>query len=303
MERIEAQFKQHIHSLQNSICAALEQVDSKEEFIEDTWQRDGGGGGWSRVLENGRIFEKAGVNVSAVHGPITDVMKSSLNMKGDQFFATGISLVIHPESPMVPTVHANIRMFQVLNNNSEVVDAWFGGGLDLTPYYLFEEDAVHFHSVLKKTCDQFNPNLYSRFKKDCDSYFFNTHRGEARGIGGIFFDYQRGSDELSFHSIAEFTKAVGTSFIAAYLPIVEKRMNLEYSEHQKWFQEVRRGRYVEFNLIHDRGTIFGLKTNGRVESILMSLPPRVRWVYDYEPNNGTKEAHLLEVLKNPKDWV
>ena len=303
MERMEAQFKQHIHSLQNSICAAFEQIDAKEEFKEDTWQREGGGGGWSRIMENGRVFEKAGVNVSAVHGLISDTMKNSLNMIGEQFFATGISLVIHPENPMVPTVHANIRLFQVLNNNSEVIDTWFGGGLDLTPYYLFEEDAIHFHTILKKTCDQFNPNLYSRFKKECDDYFFNSHRGEARGVGGIFFDYQRATDEMSLHSVSEFTKAVGTSFISAYLPIVEKRMGLDYSEHQKWFQEVRRGRYVEFNLIHDRGTLFGLKTNGRVESILMSLPPRVRWVYDYQPNIGTKEAELVEILKNPKDWI
>jgi coproporphyrinogen III oxidase len=303
MERIVAQFKQHIHSLQNSICAVLEKIDAKEVFVEDTWQRDGGGGGWSRVLENGRIFEKAGVNVSAVYGPVTEIMKSSLKMNGDQFLATGISLVIHPENPMVPTVHANIRMFQLLNSVGEVIDIWFGGGLDLTPYYLFEEDAIHFHSVIKNTCDRFNSSLYPRFKKDCDIYFNNTHRKESRGIGGIFFDYQRASEEMTLNEIAEFTKAVGSCFILAYIPIVEKRMNLDYSEHQKWFQEVRRGRYAEFNLIHDRGTLFGLKTNGRIESILMSLPPRVRWVYDYQPNPETEEAKLIDVLRQPKDWI
>lgn len=282
---------------------ALEQVDGAQKFKEDHWQREGGGGGRTRVIENGNVFEKGGVNVSTVHGEVTDVMRSAMGIKGDFFFATGISLVIHPVNPFVPTVHANIRHFELTDKNGHLVDAWFGGGMDLTPYYLFEEDAVHFHQTLKTVCDRFDSGFYPTFKAECDKYFFNTHRGEARGIGGVFFDHQRATETLSFQKMADFTMAIGAAFVSAYVPIVERRKSTDYTEENRFFQEVRRGRYVEFNLIHDRGTLFGLKTNGRVESILMSLPPRVRWIYDFKPKKGTPEAQLIFTLENPHDWV
>ena len=268
------------------------------------WTREGGGGGFTRVLTNGNIFEKAGVNRSAVHGEVTPALAAQLKTKGSHFFATGISLVIHPFSPMVPTTHANFRYFELYDEKQSKIDSWFGGGADLTPYYLFNEDAIHFHKTFKKACDQFDPSFYSKFKLQCDDYFNNTHRdNERRGVGGIFYDYMRPNENQSEKFLFNFSDACGKSFTKSYLPIVDRTKSLAYSEEQIRWHELRRGRYVEFNLIHDRGTIFGLKSNGRTESILMSLPPRVRFDYDDKPKPGSREEELIKVLKNPKNWV
>jgi len=214
-----------------------------------------------------------------------------------------LSLVLHPKSPMSPTVHANWRYFEMYDKKGNIVDQWFGGGQDLTPYYLFEEDAIHFHSVCKKACDAHNADFYPTYKKKCDEYFYNAHRKEGRGIGGLFFDYCKATKEMTMQDWYDFVTEVGNSFLEAYVPVVEIRKNLEYTqEHRNW-QEIRRGRYVEFNLVHDKGTLFGLKTNGRIESILMSLPPHVQWRYDHHPEDGSEEERLVSVLKNPREWV
>ena len=290
--------------MQNNICTALEKADGKAVFQEDQWQRPEGGGGRTRVIANGNVFEKGGVNTSVVFGEVTDVMRRQLNIDGDKWFACGLSLVIHPLNPFVPTVHCNYRMFELYNEKDEVIDRWFGGGTDLTPYYLFEEDARHFHHTYKDVCDKFDPAFYTTFKKECDDYFVNKHRNnERRGIGGIFYDHLRADENKSAESWMNFGKACGEAFIQAYIPIVEKRKNIPYSADQKHWQEIRRGRYVEFNLVHDRGTIFGLKTNGRTESILMSLPPTVRFEYNFTPQPGSEEDKLWQVCLHPKDWV
>lgn len=306
-----------IHQLQNNICAALEEEDGKATFIEDDWVRQGGGGGKTRVIANGNVFEKGGVNTSVVHGNITDAMRKVLNLGaqqnsgGETWFAAGISIVLHPENPFVPTVHCNYRMFQLSGADGNVLDCWFGGGTDLTPYYLFEEDAIHFHGTYKNICDQFDTSFYASFKKTCDDYFVNTHRGhERRGIGGIFYDHQRPSSvqALSPEQTKDedfwmnFGKACGDGFLTAYLPIVQKRKDIVFNDQHKYWQEIRRGRYVEFNLVHDRGTIFGLKTNGRTESILMSLPPTVRFDYNHQPTPGSEEDKLLQACLQPRDW-
>ena len=296
-------FVQYITGLQDKICLALEEVDGVGRFEEDTWEREGGGGGVSRILSEGKVFEKAGVNRSEVHGIVTPAVAKQLNTTGAYFFATGIYLVIHPLSPIVPTTHANFRYFELYDEQEKKMDAWFGGGADLTPYYLFEEDAVHFHLTFKKACDQFDPHLYPMFKKQCDEYFNNIHRGnERRGVGGIFYDYIRPDSKYTEEFLFNFSRTCGDALLEAYLPIVRRRKSLPYTEEQTRWQHVRRGRYVEFNLLHDRGTIFGLKSNGRTESILMSLPPRVRFDYHDQPDAGTPEAKLIEVLKNPKNW-
>jgi coproporphyrinogen III oxidase len=306
----------YIHDLQNRICSALEQSDGKAKFIEDEWNRPEGGGGKTRVIANGNVFEKGGVNTSVVYGEVTDPMRTQLKINGAKWFACGLSLVIHPLNPFVPTVHCNYRMFELYNEKDEVIDRWFGGGTDLTPYYLFEEDARHFHQTYKNACDKFDPSFYPKFKKDCDNYFVNTHRNnERRGIGGIFYDYQGRLSEASAPGSPStgggrgeafwmnFGKACGDAFIDAYIPIVEKRKSTAYTDQNKHWQEIRRGRYVEFNLVHDRGTLFGLKTNGRIESILMSLPPTVRFEYNYQPEPGSEEDKLLQACLHPKDWV
>lgn len=280
-------------SLQDQICAGLEQLDGPGRFRQDSWEREGGGGGRSRVLMDGQLFEKAGVNFSEVHGQMSEEFAAQVPGEGRDFTATGVSLVLHPRSPMVPTVHAN---FRYLTKGSKW---WFGGGADLTPYYPYLEDVVHFHRVWKAVCTRHPaPVDYERFKKWCDDYFFLHHRGEARGVGGIFFDYLDGEREPLF----AFIRDCGQAFLDAYVPIARRRAEEPYSPEQRRFQEFRRGRYVEFNLIYDRGTLFGLKTGGRVESILMSLPPQVRWLYDHHPQPGTREAELLEFLK-PRDWA
>jgi coproporphyrinogen III oxidase len=296
-------FYTYIQSLQDTITSKLEAVDGKAQFKEDIWERSEGGGGRTRVIENGDVFEKGGVNISGVHGKLPDSMQKYFGVEDADFFACGLSLVLHPKNPMVPTVHANWRYFEMYDEDGAVVDQWFGGGQDLTPYYLFEDDAIHFHKVCKTACDKHNPEFYETYKKRCDEYFYNTHRNEGRGIGGLFFDYCKATETITMENWYNFVTEVGNSFLEGYVPIVEKRKNLQYSKEQRDWQEIRRGRYVEFNLVHDKGTLFGLKTNGRIESILMSLPPHVQWVYNHQPEVGSEEEKLIKVLQNPKDWV
>ena len=301
-----------VSQLQDEITSALEAIDGGGRFREDPWTRPGGGGGRSRVLEDGAVFEKAGVNVSAVWGTLpTSVSAGSapapglvapMPGDGDQFFATGVSLVLHPRNPHVPTTHANFRYVERGGTG------WFGGGADLTPYLLYEEDAAHFHATLKAACDSGGSHFYPRYKAWCDDYFRNTHRDEARGIGGVFFDWLRpGQPEAEGHdleSLFHWWQAVGRSFLPAYLPIITRRRDTPYDDALRHWQLERRGRYVEFNLLHDRGTKFGLQTGGRIESILMSLPPLVRWDYAApEPPPGSRQARLLEVLARPIAWV
>ncbi len=293
VEKLKERMVEFIHALQDDICGALEGLDGEARFREDPWTREGGGGGRTRVLEEGAVLEKAGVNTSVVFGDLEESFSKRLQGEGRQFWAAGLSLVLHPRNPHVPTVHANYRF---IHQGSR---AWIGGGADLTPYYLYDEDAVHFHRTLKAACDKHDPTYYPRFKAECDRYFFLPHRGEARGVGGLFFENMGGDLEREF----DFVRDAGRAFIPAYLPIAERRKDTPFTEAQRFWQEVRRGRYVEFNLVYDRGTIFGLETRGRTESILMSLPPRVRWRYDHHPDAGTEEARLVEVLRQPRDWA
>jgi coproporphyrinogen III oxidase len=279
--------------LQDRICAGLERVDGGAAFREDVWQRPGGGGGRTRVIGDGAVFEKGGVNFSEVFGEFSPEFAKQVPGDGLTFTAAGVSLVLHPLSPLVPTVHAN---FRYLTHGSK---AWFGGGADLTPYYPFQEDVVHFHKTWKRVCDEHRAVAdHAKLKRDCDDYFFLKHRNEARGVGGIFFDYMDAAE-----SMFDFIRAAADRFLDSYVPIVERRKGLAFSPDQRFFQEVRRGRYVEFNLVYDRGTIFGLKTDGRTESILMSLPPVVRYLYDYRPAPGTPEAELTEYWLKPRDWA
>ena len=301
--RIKNKFYRYIQNLQDTITSALEHVDGTAKFREDHWERPEGGGGRTRVIENGTVFEKGGVNISAVHGELPVSMQHYFGVGDADFFACGLSLVLHPKNPMVPTVHANWRYFEMYDKKGNIVDQWFGGGQDLTPYYLFDEDAAHFHAVCKQACDTHDPGFYPTFKKKCDDYFWNTHRNEARGIGGLFFDYCKANDTMNMNDWYTFVTTVGDSFLEAYVPIVEKRKKSSYSSEQRDWQEIRRGRYVEFNLVHDKGTLFGLKTNGRIESILMSLPPYVQWRYDHQPKKGSDEERLVHRLKNPKNWT
>ena len=296
-------FYMYLENLQDTITSSLETIDGKANFKENLWKRKEGGGGRSRIIEGGDIFEKGGVNISGVHGALPPAMQSYFKVGNVDFFACGLSLVLHPENPMIPTVHANWRYFEMYDKKESLVDSWFGGGLDLTPYYLFEEDAQHFHQICKSVCDQFNPDFYNEYKKKCDTYFYNAHRNEARGIGGLFFDYCKKNDQMSMQDWYNFVTTVADNFLEAYLPIVKKRKGFKYLQEHKDWQEIRRGRYVEFNLIHDKGTLFGLRTNGRIESILMSLPPTVQWKYDHHPEADSEEAKLLEVLKYPREWV
>jgi coproporphyrinogen III oxidase len=293
-------FLQFIHQLQDEICQALLAEDHMATITEDNWTREEGGGGKTRVIAHGNVFEKGGVNTSAVHGKLPPAMMSYLETGYSDFFACGISLVIHPINPFIPTVHANYRYFELYDHNQQIADHWFGGGSDLTPCYLFEEDIQHFHHTLYEVCNRFDHSLYPKFSKSCNDYFYNHCRQEARGIGGIFFDRLRNDGSHNPEYWFDFVSACGNSFIESYLPIVQKRKEMAWTEAHKFWQEIRRGRYVEFNLLHDKGTMFGLKTNGRMESILMSLPPTVRWEYNYQPDPGSEEARLLEVLKHPK---
>lgn len=288
-----------MRSLQDSICAGLQAREAKvsaRTFHQDTWERPGGGGGRSRVLQDGELFEKAGVNFSEVHGEMDAKFAASVPGQGTSFYATGVSLVIHPKNPHVPTCHANFRYLEKGDQ------AWFGGGADLTPYYDVDEDREHFHAVWKKVCDAHAEVAdYETFARWCDRYFYLPHRQERRGVGGIFFDDLKVAGLHPEQAAArwDFVKAAGTAFLDAYLPIVDRRMNDPFTPEQRNWQQVRRGRYVEFNLVYDRGTIFGLKTQGRIESILMSLPPKVQWLYDFKPQPGSPEAKLLERLQQP----
>jgi coproporphyrinogen III oxidase len=283
--------------LQTDICRALADADGAAQFTTDAWQRPGGGGGVARVIEGGALFEKAGVNWSSVDGELPPEIAEHMPGEGRTFRASGVSLVLHPRSPMVPTTHAN---FRCLTKGGAL---WFGGGADLTPYYLFREDAVHFHSVLAEACDRHRPvGDYDRFKAWCDEYFFLPHRGETRGVGGLFFDYLGAKGEYPGPQVFDFVSDLARSFLAAYVPIAQRRQTEPYGELERAWQLRRRGRYVEFNLIYDRGTLFGLKTNGRAESILMSLPPLVRWDYDVMATPGSPEAELLAHLR-PIDWL
>jgi coproporphyrinogen III oxidase len=284
----------YFQDLQERICGSLEGLDAGGHFREDRWERPGGGGGRTRVLEGGAVFEKGGVNFSDVHGEFSEQFSREIPGEGREFTACGVSLVLHPKSPLVPTVHANFRFL------TKGQKQWFGGGSDLTPYYPFREDVVHFHRVWRDVCKHHEPLIdYSRFKKWCDDYFYLPHRQEARGVGGIFFDYLEGDVERLF----AFVRDCGNAFLESYLPIASRRKGEEYTPQQKTFQEYRRARYAEFNLIYDRGTIFGLKTGGRTESILMSLPPVARWGYDYRPKAGSREAELTEYWLKPRDWA
>jgi coproporphyrinogen III oxidase len=308
--------------LQDEICQSLEKVDGVSKFKEDSWEREEGGGGRSRVLQNGGIFEQGGVNFSEVwgHELPPSILKQRPEAAGHGFYATGTSMVLHPHNPYIPTVHLNYRYFEA----GPVW--WFGGGADLTPYYPFAEDAAHFHRAFQEACDQNHPEYYPVFKRWCDEYFYLKHRQETRGIGGIFFDYQDGLNPLyrgpfpdsaaalysqqlpnqkhrTWEELFTFVQDCGRAFLKAYIPIVERRKDTEYGDRQRQFQLYRRGRYVEFNLVYDRGTIFGLQTNGRTESILMSLPPLVRWEYSYQPEPNSPESQLYEVFLKPKDWA
>ncbi len=304
------QWIEFIYHLQDSICKALEEIDGKTKFNEDEWARvEGkGGGGLTKVIQHGNVFEKGGVNTSVVYGKVSRKMREVLHIplsSGETtWFAAGISSVIHPSNPFVPTIHFNYRMFELYDKEGMLKDRWFGGGTDLTPYYLFEEDAIHFHSTYKNVCNGFNEKFYYLFKHTCDEYFLNTHRNnERRGIGGIFYDHKRADENHDADFWMKFGESCGNAFIDAYVPIVEKRKNTVYKDEHKYWQEIRRGRYVEFNLIHDKGTLFGLKTSGRTESILMSLPPTVRFEYNYQPRPGSEEDKLLQVCLEPRDWI
>jgi coproporphyrinogen III oxidase len=298
-EEIAAQYQQ----IQDEICAGLEQVDGKATFVEELWQRDGGGGGRTRVIQNGNVFEKGGVNFSAVHGQLPEVMKNALKVEQRDFFATGVSIVIHPNHPIVPIIHMNIRYFEMEAEPGHEPVKWFGGGIDLTPHYVIEDDARFFHQQLKNVCDKFNGEFYPRFKKWADDYFFIKHRNETRGIGGIFYDRLAATEQHSWDDIFEFSKAVGRSFLPTYTEIVNRNRNKDYTEAQQEWQYQRRSRYAEFNLVYDAGTKFGLETNGRIESILMSLPPQARWIYNYQAEPGSEEEKTLSLLKKGINWV
>jgi coproporphyrinogen III oxidase len=289
----------YLTGLQNRICSELEQLDGEAKFARDAWQRPGGGGGESRVMSGGRVFEQAGVGFSHVFGDKMppSATKNRPELAGASFEAVGVSLVIHPQNPYVPTTHANFRFFTAGEDNPAW---WFGGGFDLTPYYPFIEDVVHWHNVAKDACDPFGEDLYQRYKDWCDEYFYLKHRGETRGVGGLFFD---DVNEAGFEKSFEFVRAAGDSFIPAYKPIVKKRNSHPFGERQREFQLYRRGRYVEFNLIYDRGTLFGLQSGGRTESILMSLPPQVRWQYNWQPEADSPEEKLYQDFLRPRDWL
>ncbi|MCG9714002.1 oxygen-dependent coproporphyrinogen oxidase [Shewanella insulae] len=295
------QVKAFLLDLQQRICEGLEQLDGEAKFVADSWTREEGGGGTSRVLTKGKVFEQAGVNFSHVTGAAMPASATAHRpeLAGRSFEAMGVSLVIHPNNPYVPTTHANVRFFIAEKEGADPV-WWFGGGFDLTPYYPFEEDVVTWHQSAKALCEPFGEDVYPKYKKWCDEYFFLPHRNETRGVGGLFFD---DLNEPGFENSFAFMQAVGEGFLKAYAPIVEKRKDTEYGERERDFQLYRRGRYVEFNLVYDRGTLFGLQTGGRTESILMSMPPLVRWQYAYTPEAGSPEAKLYSDFLKPREWL
>lgn len=296
-----AAVKAYLLDLQDRICSALEATDGQARFEEDAWEREQGGGGRTRVISQGAVFEKGGVNFSHVYGGALPASATAHRpeLAGRSFQAMGVSLVMHPHNPYIPTSHANVRFF-IAEKPGEDPVWWFGGGFDLTPYYGNEDDCRHWHMTAKGACDPFGPDIYPRFKTWCDDYFYLRHRGEPRGIGGLFFD---DLNELGFEKSFALMKSIGDAYIPAYQPIVARRKDREYGERQRDFQLHRRGRYVEFNLVYDRGTLFGLQSGGRTESILMSLPPEVRWGYDWKPEPGTEEAELYQHYLKPRDWL
>jgi len=298
-EEIAAQYQQ----IQNEICTGLESLDGKAKFEEELWQREGGGGGKTRVIQNGNILEKGGVNFSAVHGQLPEALKNALKVEQHDFFATGVSIVIHPNHPLVPIIHMNIRYFELEANPGEQPVRWFGGGIDLTPHYVFEDDARFFHGELKDTCNRFDSEYYPRFKKWADDYFFIKHRNETRGIGGIFYDRLTENEQHSWDDIFEFSKAIGRTFLPTYTELVNRNRDKQFSADQQEWQYQRRSRYAEFNLVYDAGTKFGLETNGRIESILMSLPPQARWLYNYQPEPGSDEEKTLSLLRKGINWA
>lgn len=294
-EEIAAQYQ----LIQDEICGALEKLDGIAKFEEELWEREGGGGGRTRVIQNGNVLEKGGVNFSAVHGTLPDAVKKAFKVDKDQFFATGVSIVIHPNHPLVPIIHMNIRYFEIDEDTR-----WFGGGIDVTPHYVFEEDARFFHQYLKDICNNFQADFYTRFKKWADDYFFIKHRNETRGIGGIFYDrLAPATANIGWDEIFEFSKAIGRSFVPIYSELVGKNRDKQFTEAHKRWQFLRRSRYVEFNLVYDAGTKFGLETNGRIESILMSLPPQANWEYDFVPEKDSEEEKTLNLLKKGINWV
>ena len=298
-EQIAEQYQQ----IQNEICAGLELVDGEGKFQEEIWNRDGGGGGRTRIIQNGSVLEKAGVNFSAVHGKLPDSIKKAFGVSEDDFFATGVSIVIHPNSPWIPIIHMNIRYFEMLGETGKEM-RWFGGGIDLTPHFVMEEDARFFHRSLKHTCDKFHSDFYSKFKNWADDYFFIKHRQETRGIGGIFYDrLNPQSTGLEWSDIFEFSKAVGRTFLPVYVELISRNKDKLVKEEEKLWQYQRRSRYAEFNLVYDAGTKFGLDTNGRIESILMSLPPQANWVYNFNAKPGSEEEKTLGLLKKGINWI
>ena len=300
-EQVQSFFK----SLQDDICLAIESTDGKAKFLEDAWNRDGGGGGRTRVLQDGAIIDKGGVNWSGVHGELPPTIQKALQLESKFFFATGVSIVMHPVNPNVPIIHMNVRYFETRSskNSSEIEDAWFGGGIDLTPHYIVDEDAKWFHKQLKNTCDKHNNKYYNEHKKWADDYFFIKHRKETRGVGGIFFDRMKANTETSLNDLFEYVQGVGETFAPTYTQLMTKNTSLPFGEKELEWQKIRRGRYVEFNLVYDKGTKFGLDTDGRIESILMSLPRMAGWPYDYQPEKGSLEAYTLSKLVKGIDWV
>lgn len=295
------EIREYLLRLQRSICDGLEVLDGNAGFISDTWQRPEGGGGDTRVIQQGKVFEKGGVNYSCVYGKLPDILKRE-TVQADHFLATGVSIVIHPQHPFVPIIHMNVRYFEMRETaDSPVLDRWFGGGIDLSPAYPNEADTRFFHGSLKAACDPYGAELYPKYKKWCDDYFTITHRKEMRGVGGIFFDHIRPGDGLDFESLFGFWQSVGNAFLPAYTELVNRNKDRPYTDAHKSWQYIRRGRYAEFNLVYDRGTTFGLKTNGRIESILMSLPPHAEWKYNHQPETGSEEAEALSLFQ-PRDW-
>jgi coproporphyrinogen III oxidase len=300
-EQISADYQQ----IQDEISAALELTDGKARFEEEVWEREGGGGGKTRIIQNGNIFEKGGVNFSAVHGQLPENMKRALQVESDDFFATGVSIVIHPNHPLVPIIHMNIRYFEMPSSfgGEQQPIRWFGGGIDLTPHYVIDTDAQYFHSGIKAVCDSYYHDFYHRFKLWADDYFYIKHRNETRGIGGIFYDRLTANDELSWETIFDFSKALGRSFIPIYTELVERNRHKSFTDAEQQWQYQRRSRYTEFNLVYDAGTKFGLETNGRIESILMSLPPTAKWLYNYQATPGSEEERTLSLLKKGINWA
>ena len=298
-EEIAEAYKQ----IQDEICVGLELAEGKRKFDEELWTRDGGGGGRTRIIQNGNIIEKGGVNFSAVEGKLPENIKKAFGVNEDEFFATGVSIVIHPKHPWIPIIHMNIRYFEMISESAKEL-RWFGGGIDLTPHYVIDKDAHFFHQSLKDTCDRFKENFYSKFKRWADDYFFIKHREETRGVGGIFYDrLNPESSGLRWDEIFEFSKAVGRTFLPVYTELIERNKNKSYTVENREWQYQRRSRYVEFNLVYDAGTKFGLETNGRIESILMSLPPQANWVYDFKPEANSEEEKTLNLLKKGINWI